>query len=269
MSKQRKAPHEDDEVDDDDDNVQQQQATGYCHHNEDGSSVRFDISLWGVALEIHQDPDSRTLGHGAVVWDSAVIFSKYLEHNPSACADFHGKKVIELGAGCGLSGIAAMMKGCAVTLTDMAKVTESLTTANAQRIYSQLTSQGSGAFAHPLLRPAVFPLDWTDWESFETLGGAAHAPFDILITTDCVFSVSLVEPLVSCLRKLSGKSSVIYCCHEIRDEEANAYFLVELGKWFAIKRINRGKLHPQFKNDLVELLVAKPLRSTGAAKGKA
>lgn len=259
--------HDDEDVDGD--GAVKPKATGYCHFNEDGASVRFSISLFGIDLEIHQDPDSRTLGHGAVVWDSAVIFCKYLEHTPTACSNWHGKKVIELGSGCGLSGIAAMMKGCAVTLTDMGKVTESLTTSNAERVYAQMTSKGSGAVTHPLLKPAVFPLDWTDWDSFECLGGAADAPFDILLSTDCVFSVSLVEPLVSCLRKLSGKNSVVYCCHEIRDEEANAHFLVELGKWFAVKRVARGKLHPQYKNDLVELLVAKPLRSSSStAKAK-
>ena len=262
---------DDNEDDNDDDGGGHKKANGYCHFNEEGA-VRFAISLFGKELEIHQDPASRTLGHGAVVWDSAVIFCKYLEQNPSVCSSFHGKKVIELGAGCGLSGIAAMMKGSSVTLTDMGKVTESLTTANAHRIYSQLTSEGSGAFTHPLLKPTVYPLDWTDWAAFAALGGAAEAPFDILITTDCVFAVSLVEPLVSCLRQLSGKNSVVYCCHEIRDEEANAYFLVELAKYFSFKRVSRGKLHPQFKNDLVELLIAKSLRSSSSSgsttKGK-
>ena len=100
-----------------------------------------------------------------------------------------------------------MLKGAAVTMTDLSKVTESLTAENANRIYGQMTSKGSGTFPYPLVRPVVYPLDWTDWESFAALGGAERAPFDLVITTDCVFAVSLVEPLISCIRKLSGRYS--------------------------------------------------------------
>ena len=32
---------------------------------------------------IMQNPDNRVLGHGAVVWDAAVVFAKYMEHNLS------------------------------------------------------------------------------------------------------------------------------------------------------------------------------------------
>ena len=191
------------ECEDDDDEEDTERADGYCHFNNDGSSTTFTISLFGQDLAINQSPDSRTLGHGAVVWDSAVIFTKYLEENPSQCR-WQDKSAVELGCGPGLSGIAAMLKGAAVTMTDLSKVTESLTTENAHRIYGQMTSKGSGTFPYPLVRPVVYPLDWTDWESFAALGGAERAPFDLVITTDCVFAVSLVEPLISCIRKLSG-----------------------------------------------------------------
>ena len=72
----------DDEEEEEDDT---ERASGYCHFNNDGSSTSFAISLFGQDLTIHQSPDSRTLGHGAVVWDSAVIFTKYLEENPKEC----------------------------------------------------------------------------------------------------------------------------------------------------------------------------------------
>ena len=84
---------------------------GYCHFNEDGSNTSFSISLFGVDLIINQNPASRSLGHGAVVWDAAVIFAKYMETAPKEfnSSKLQGRKVLELGSGCGLAGIAFMM----------------------------------------------------------------------------------------------------------------------------------------------------------------
>ena len=246
---------------------------GYCHFNNNGADTSFLINLFGHDVEIRQEPASRTLGHGAVVWDSAAVFTQYLNRNPNVVgAEWRGKSAIELGSGPGLSGIALMLKGLKVTLTDLAKVTSSLTTDNARRVYAQMTTAGSGAFAHPLFPPHVYPLDWTDWDAFAAIdgaGGASGAPYDVLLCTDCVFSVPLVVPLVTCLRRLSGPHSVLYVCHEIRDEEANAFFLVEFGKHFSFKRVSKQKLDPSYSNDLVQLLVAKPIRTSKKAAAAA
>lgn len=210
---------------DSDDEIDEEAAhrkDGYCHFNDDGSNKIFSISLFGHELDIEQDPSSRLLGHGAVVWDAAVIFTKYMEHDPKqfSAGKFHGRSVIELGSGCGLGGVSFMMKGARVMLTDMQKVTESLTDANAQRIYSRLKSKGSGALPYPILPPTVRPLDWTDFESFSSsaVGFTDDGLYDIVLLTDCVFSAALAVPLVDCIRRLTGKHSTVYCCHEIRDE---------------------------------------------------
>lgn len=38
------------------------------------------------------------------------------------------------------------------------------------------------------------------------------------------------------------------------------YFLEEFGKYFNFKRIPRYKLHPEYTNNLVELIIAKQIR---------
>ena len=209
--------------DDDSDDELDTKKAGYCHFNDDGSSKLFSINLFGHDLEIEQDPSSQLIGHGAVVWDAAVIFTKYMEHDPKqfSADKMHGKSMIELGSGCGLGGVAFMMKGMEVMFTDMSKVTETLTETNANRLYSQLKSKGKGALPYPVLQHTVRALDWTEFESFEAFGkssGSQHALFDYILLTDCVFSAALAIPLVDCIRKLSGTHSIVYCCHEIRDE---------------------------------------------------
>lgn len=106
----------------------------YCHYNDNEGNTTFRINIFGYDLVMVQDPGSRSLGHGAVVWDSSVVFAKYMEVNSS---DFEpskmsSKKVLELGSGCGLAGIAFMLRGASVTMTDMVKVTSTLTERNAQ-----------------------------------------------------------------------------------------------------------------------------------------
>ena len=196
---------------------------GYCHFNDGGSNKIFSINLFGHNLDIEQDPSSQLIGHGAVVWDAAVIFSKYMEYDPKqfSAEKLHGKSVIELGSGCGLGGFAFMMKGAKVMLTDMQKVTEALTESNANRLFSQLNSLGKGALPYPVLQHSVLALDWTDFKSFENLGkisGNSIESFDVVLLTDCVFSAQLAIPLVNCIRNLTSTHSVVYCCHEIRDE---------------------------------------------------
>lgn len=42
---------------------------------------------------------------GAVMWDSGVVLAKFLEHAvDSGLFKLHGKKCVELGAGCGMVG---------------------------------------------------------------------------------------------------------------------------------------------------------------------
>lgn len=108
------------------------EAKGYCHFNEDGNNRSFNINLFEMNLDIKQDPGSRDLGHGAVVWDAAVVLSKYMEKNYKDYdhKTLAKKTVLELGSGCGLGGIAFMMKGAEVTCTDLAQVTERLTDEN-------------------------------------------------------------------------------------------------------------------------------------------
>ena len=289
----------------------------------DGSDDSFSLSVFGRTITISQMPNDRVIGHGAVVWEAAVVFAKYMEYGSNkdlALSSLLGRTVLELGSGPGLGGMCMMLRGADVTLTDLACVTEALTFDNTRRFYKQLRSEGSGAMAGvPLLRPRVFSLDWTDEGGVATMlaqaapvdspgarstphppgempesepvvdpaadadvaasaaadvadddadgtAGAAKtwapltAPFDVVLLTDCVFSVHLVPDLVRTIRQCTGPRSVVYCVHEIRDTDANAEFLRVLGLYFKLKMVDRRKQHPDYRHELVQILIAKPRR---------
>lgn len=119
-------------IESDNESGDESKPNGYCHFNENGNDLTFSIDLLGYNLILEQNPLSN-IGHGAVVWDASVVFSKYVEHNPSTFnrANFNNKKVIELGSGCGLGGLCLMLKGAHVVMTDLPSVIEVLTTQNA------------------------------------------------------------------------------------------------------------------------------------------
>lgn len=109
-------------------------SSDYCHFNENNESLTFHINLFGYDLSLKQKPSAHNLGHGAVVWDAAVIFAKYVEKNMKEFdySKLKDKHILELGSGCGLAGLSLLIRGASVTFTDMSKVTESLTERNVQ-----------------------------------------------------------------------------------------------------------------------------------------
>ncbi|PIA29133.1 hypothetical protein AQUCO_06200016v1 [Aquilegia coerulea] len=75
-----------------------------CPHT---SAIKLEVL--GFELQFSQDPNSKHLG--TTVWDASMVFVKYLERNcrkgrfcPSK---LKGKRVIELGAGCGVAGFGS------------------------------------------------------------------------------------------------------------------------------------------------------------------
>ncbi|KAA8544130.1 hypothetical protein F0562_022142 [Nyssa sinensis] len=86
------------------------------------SAIIFEVL--GHQLQFSQDPNSKHLG--TTVWDASMVLVKFLEKNcrkgrfcPSK---LKGKRVIELGAGCGVAGFGMAMLGCDVVSTDQTEV---------------------------------------------------------------------------------------------------------------------------------------------------
>jgi predicted nicotinamide N-methyase len=168
---------------------------------------------------------------------------------------------LTLGSGCGLAGIAYMLRGATVFLTDLPHIVTALTDRNAQAIYLQaLREQGDDDMGHSSLeikKPTCFPVDWTKHAS-NVHALDISSQYDIVLLTDCVFSAQLVNDLVATILKYSGPRSTIICCHEIRDEEANAAFLEEFSRHFTWKKVAKSKMDKDYTNDLIEIIVGKP-----------
>ena len=113
---------------------------------------------------------------GGKLWASAqLLVTHILAHE-----DLAGATVLELGAGAGLAGLAALHLGAAsVTVSDTPAVPELL--ALLAKNAAANPQPGTGAVAH------VSPLDWTD-------DGRCGA-FDVVLASDVLYHEELAQPL--------------------------------------------------------------------------
>jgi len=176
------------------------------------SMIQFEV--FGEQLQIAQDPNSKHLG--TTVWDASMVFVKFLEKNcrkgQFSPPKLKGKRVIELGAGCGLAGFGMALLGCDVLATDQTEVlpllmrnvernTVRIKQANAENPYS--VSFGSIQVAE---------LDWGNQHHI----AAVDPPFDYIIGTDIVYVEHLLEPLLKTILSLSGPRTTVLLGYELR-----------------------------------------------------
>lgn len=128
-------------------------------------------------LKLVQIPNGelKGLGTGTFVWPAAHILAKYLEQMGVLLA---GKRVCELGAGVGLTGIIAALLGAEVTLTDT-EVILPLLVATVADLSIQLPCE----LAAHLQGVKVEAYDWNETPVF---GHEGKDAFDVLIISDCV-----------------------------------------------------------------------------------
>lgn len=152
---------------------------------------KFPLDYAGGELRVHDVPllvrevPNTGAGTGLNIWDGAAVLTKYLEHSG---LDLSDKRVLEVGAGTGLVGIAASVLGAGcVLLTDLE--------------YTLNNTAANVAANEPSLRGRVHTaeLDWFRPASAGSpVAALAQRPHYIL-GADVVWIDSLIEPLVKTL----------------------------------------------------------------------
>jgi hypothetical protein len=167
------------------------------------------------------------------LWDCSLVLAKYFERATqpdgpklpgeagsadAAQVDNSPHRVLEVGAGAGLVGIAYAL--CyprdTVVLTDMPAVLPSLRESIARHGLEP--------------RVAAAALDWFQAErDLAALGG----PFDTVVAADVVWVEDLIPPLVATLERATRPGSLVYLCHQSRSVRGDRLLFDLLERHFA------------------------------------
>eukprot|EP01104_Vermistella_antarctica_P013588 TRINITY_DN4138_c0_g1_i3.p1 TRINITY_DN4138_c0_g1~~TRINITY_DN4138_c0_g1_i3.p1 ORF type:complete len:238 (+),score=54.30 TRINITY_DN4138_c0_g1_i3:219-932(+) len=199
----------------------------------------FKVEVAGRSLSIVEKPELNSTG--TKVWESSVVLSKYLEHtrrrNP-----LKGKKVVELGAGCGIVGMTAGVLGGRVTCTDIQPAFSLLKT-NVDRNKDAIESAGNGGNC------VCIPLDWTK----PLDSNAFSPPYNVILASECVYAREIIRPFIDTLVALCSRSTKIFVSLVERDPSMMEDFYACAKEHFSISKIALSKQHPEYKFDYIKL----------------
>ncbi|KAI8927603.1 putative methyltransferase-domain-containing protein [Entophlyctis helioformis] len=219
------------------------------------TSNRFAIA--GVPLFTSSDKTASTavpgmdagLDHTArtaeTVWDGSLILAKYLE---TGRFGVRGKRVIELGAGRGLVGMAAALLGAKVTLTDIGDAVaplQAIVRLNELDAARRTDDDEAGRVE------GVVALDWTDRKAgLQSLG----EPYDVVVAADVVWVHDLIVPLVDTLSDLIQGATVGLLAYQSRSSRADGTLFGALASvGLAVALVPDEQLDPVFRKDAVKV----------------
>ncbi|KAM1447677.1 hypothetical protein COP1_006530 [Malus domestica] len=214
------------------------------------SPTTFTMSLevLGHDLQFAQDPNSKHLG--TTVWDASLVFVKFLEKNCRkgrfSPPKMKGKRVIELGAGCGVAGFGMALLGCDVVMTDQVEVLP-LLMRNVERNTSRITQMNSDSFGS--IQAAE--LSWGNDDHVR----AVEPPFDYIIGTDVVYKENLLEPLLQTIHALSGPKTTILMGYEIRSTSVHEQMLQMWKRNFEVKTVPNSKMDSTYQHPDIQLYI--------------
>ncbi|KAL7873194.1 hypothetical protein AOLI_G00122650 [Acnodon oligacanthus] len=179
---------------------------------------------------------------GCVVWDAAIVLSKYLETEQFCRSQtWSSKKIVELGAGTGVVGIMAASLGANVTVTDL----EDLLPLLELNIRENQTLISTGSITAKVLK---WGEDVTDF--------LPHP--DYILMADCIYYEQSVQPLVETLKALSGPETCIICCYEQRtvgvNPEVERRFFELLLQEFGSEKVSAERQDPEFNSPDIHIL---------------
>lgn len=230
-----------------DDNQQQQAPSSSCalvpfsFRNPFHDALR-DATRWfplaGTRVRIDQGwkPDGRggtSIGFGASVYDAAIMLSLYLENHKD---DVFGKRVVELGCGPGLVGIAAAHCGAqCVVITDGDAASVALAQKNIE--LNGLPSAACECYAQQYL-----------WGEQEHPVVVHNAPFDVILGADIVACpyAGAFESLLQAFRELADSSTLLLLAYKLRHGSESSFFAAFESE-FDVEQVDSSEIHADFQ----------------------
>ncbi|TDH73155.1 uncharacterized protein CCR75_009135 [Bremia lactucae] len=191
-------------------------------------------------------------GQQAKVWDCALVLAKFLVNTAYFSPDFFvNKRVIELGCGVGVPGLAAAALGAKeVVLTDMPMAVPWIQ-ANIKR------NQDLGCIFGNVLAQALM---WGENDAIQS-----HL-FDVILCSDLIYghrdiSLKLVQSII----QMSKSDTLIISAHEARfaGDRGESFFALLSDKKFLVDHVPRERLDAMYNAENMHIhLISPPQNST-------
>ena len=159
-------------------------------------------------------------------WEGGSVWPPALELVQSLCCaghsiDVEAATVLELGAGCGLVGIAAALRGARrVALTDLPVALPTLRS----NLAANGLVEGEGGIE-------VGTLDWTASE--QPLLESAGRSFDVVVASECLYDADMVLPLLRTAHRACAPNGTLLLSGIIGGE-ATRLFRVHVQRFFRV-----------------------------------
>jgi len=177
------------------------------------------------------------------LFDSSIVLSRALERWAAADgaaapnSTVAGRRVVELGSGCGLVGLTAAALGGHVTLTDLPCNVPLLR-------YNLARDSNRAALAGAPHAPAARSLDWTAPLPEELLHSA-----DVILGTDLFYAGCPVEALAATLGRLAAPRTVAWLAAGRNRATLAAFFAAVAPEWDVRTADREAELNNVFQCD--------------------
>ncbi|BDA41992.1 probable EEF1A lysine methyltransferase 3 [Coccomyxa sp. Obi] len=192
----------------------------------DGSRYRYTSQL---SPDLHIDLEHRPeRGLSFQIWPSSLSLARYAEiedRHESHC--WQGKRVLELGCGCGLVGLCFAALGADVLLTDLPDPLD-IVRDNIALNSDTIASAGGNAAAQAFV--------WGKTDVSE-LTPEWRTP-DIIVAADVVYRRELFQPLLHALKSLGGSHGTRILLSHVRRWKSDKFFFQQARKHWAVTDIS-------------------------------
>uniref|UniRef100_A0A7S0HW23 Calmodulin-lysine N-methyltransferase n=1 Tax=Hanusia phi TaxID=3032 RepID=A0A7S0HW23_9CRYP len=172
-------------------------------------------------------PLNKDLGEAGCVFQSAVVLCNLLTDRDHALYQYMNseKKVVEVGSGTGVLGLASAAVGARVCMTDLPHVLDQL------RGNFQLYCSNNPLGDELRMRCSVEQLTWGCESDAARIGKA-----DLILCSDCLYREETHRSLLDTLKALSADHTLTVLSFEIRRPPIEAHFIEQTRESFEVEQ---------------------------------
>lgn len=171
-------------------------------------------------LDLVEDDPEQNLPYWAEIWPSGVALADLIEQEPGIVA---GRTTLELGCGLGLTAVAALRAGAALTVTDYS--------GSALRLCTQNCEANAGTTPNSLV------MNWRDSSAARQVTVAGRVP--VVLAADVLYERRDIDPLLQLIPEILASGGVLWLAEPGRPVAAEFLLRAEVLGWQ-----RRSRSHP-------------------------